>query len=118
MANVISWFEVLGSNPDKLRGFYGRLFDWKFQPLPSPDPTTDYAVIDKAQAGIGGGVGKAPQGPGWTTFYVSVDDVAATLSKVEQLGGKTLLPATKLPDGATIAVFADPEGHPVGIAKM
>src|SRR6185503_9872487 len=59
MANPISWFEVLGSNPDKLRGFYGRLFDWKFQPL--PDPTLDYAVIDKAQTGIGGGVGKAPQ---------------------------------------------------------
>jgi hypothetical protein len=116
MANSISWFEVLGNNPDKLRGFYGKVFDWKFQPL--PDPKMDYAVVDKAQAGIGGGVGKAPQGPGWTTFYVSVDDVAATLSKVEQLGGKTLMPVTKLPDGGVIAVFADPEGHPVGIAKM
>ena len=116
MANPISWFEVLGSNPDKLRGFYGKLFDWKFVPM--PDASLDYAMVQKEQTGIPGGVGKAPQGPGWTTFYVSVDDVAATLGKVEQYGGKTLMPPTKIADGGTIAVFADPEGHPVGIVKM
>lgn len=116
MANQVSWFEVLGTNPDKLRGFYAKLFDWQFQQL--PDSGMDYAVLDKAQTGIGGGVGNAPQGPGWTTFYVSVDDVAETLAKVEKFGGKTLMPPTKLPGGGTIAVFADPEGHPIGLAKM
>ena len=117
MANPVMWFEVLGSDARRLRGFYAELFNWKFD-LPQQVPGMDYGLLDKAQTGIGGGVGKAPAGPGWTTFYVSVDDVAATLSKVEQLGGKTLMPPTKLPDGGTIAVFADPEGHPVGLVKM
>lgn len=115
MANLVSWFEILGSNPDKLRGFYAKLFDWRFQQM--PDPGMDYAMTDKVQTGIGGGVGKALQGPGWTTFYVSVSDVGASLARAEQLGGKVLMPVTKLPSGE-IAVFADPEGHPVGLANM
>jgi len=115
MANQVIWFEVLGSNPDKLRGFYGKLFDWKFNM--APDASMDYGMVDKAQTGIGGGVGKAPQGPGWSIFYVSVPDVAAALSRAEQLGAKVLLPVTAMPD-VTIAVFADPEGHPIGLAKM
>lgn len=36
--------------------------------------------------------------------------------KVEQAGGKTMLPVTELPQ-VTIALFADPEGHVVGLAK-
>ena len=31
-------------------------------------------------------------------------------------GGKTILPVTELPE-VTIALFADPEGHVVGLAK-
>jgi predicted enzyme related to lactoylglutathione lyase len=112
----VTWVEVLGQNPDKLRGFYGKLFDWKFQPL--PDPKMDYGLLDKEQTGIGGGIGKAPQGPGWTTFYVKVDDVAATLALAEKHGGKVLMPPMTLPDGGVIGVFADPEGHPIGLSKM
>jgi len=38
------------------------------------------------------------------------------LDKAEQLGGKTIMPVTELPQ-VTIALFADPEGHVVGLAK-
>ena len=115
MANPVIWFEVLGQNADKLRGFYGRLFDWQFKL--APDASMDYGMTDKDATGIGGGVGKAPQGPGWVTFYVGVPDVAAALARAVQLGATVLMPVTQLPD-ATLAVFADPEGHPIGLAKM
>ena len=114
-ANQVTWFEVLGNNPDNLRGFYGKLFGWKYN-LPK-QPGMDYGMTEAAQTGIGGGIGKAEQGPGWAIFYVSVPDVAATLARVEQLGGKVLVPVTTLPE-VTFAVFADPEGHPIGLAKM
>ena len=55
-------------------------------------------------------------GNGHVTFYVGTDDPQATLDKAEQLGGKTILPVTELPE-VTIALFADPEGHVVGLAK-
>ena len=50
------------------------------------------------------------------TFYVGADDPQAMLDRAEQLGGKTILPVTELPE-VTIALFADPEGHVVGLAK-
>jgi predicted enzyme related to lactoylglutathione lyase len=107
------WFEVLGKDPGKLRAFYGELFNWKF--TMSPMPEMDYGMTDKADTGIGGGVGKAPEGPGWSTFYVQVKDIRASVARAEALGGKLLLPITKIPEGE-IAVVADPEGHPVGFA--
>jgi len=115
MEHQVSWFEVLGKNPDKLRGFYGKMFGWSFKPI--GDPSGDYAMTEASQTGIGGGIGKAPEGNGSSIFYVSVADVAASLARAEQLGGKVLVPVTEMPE-VTFAVFADPEGHPIGIAKM
>lgn len=112
MANKVMWYEVLGKDGKKLKSFYGDLFGWTFKDAPG----MDYGMTDPEATGIGGGVGAAMPGSGssWTTFYVGVDDIDAALAKAKQLGGKELMPVTKLPD-VTIAVFADPEGHPVGL---
>jgi len=75
-----------------------------------------YAMVEKEDGGIGGGIGQSPDGNGHVTFYVGTDDPQATLNKAEKLGGKTILPVTELPE-VTIALFADPEGHVVGLAK-
>ncbi len=45
------------------------------------------------------------------------DDPATDLERIESLGGATVMPATEIPGGPTIALFADPEGHVVGLAK-
>jgi predicted enzyme related to lactoylglutathione lyase len=39
------------------------------------------------------------------------------LSKIEGLGGSTVMGPTEVPEGPTIAMFADPEGHLVGLLK-
>jgi predicted enzyme related to lactoylglutathione lyase len=51
------------------------------------------------------------------TFYIEVDDPAAALEKVSQLGGRTIQEPMDVPGGPTIALFADPEGHLVGLVK-
>jgi len=51
------------------------------------------------------------------TFYVEVDDPAAALEKIAQLGGKTVQEPVDVPNGPTIALFADPEGHTIGLVK-
>lgn len=66
--------------------------------------------------GVGGGIGASNDGgPGHVTFYVHADDAAATLRHVEELGGRVLMPLTEIAPGTTIALFADPEGHVVGL---
>src|SRR5262245_62910084 len=112
MSNKVLWFEVLGTDGNKLKKFYCYLFVWKYKDAKE----MNYGMTDPEATGIGGGVGEAPAGPGWSTFYVGVADVDKALAAATALGAKVLMPVTKLPD-ATIAVFADPEGHPVGLAK-
>jgi predicted enzyme related to lactoylglutathione lyase len=111
MAHPVVHFEVSGRDLDKLNNFYGELFGWKTQKVPGDMP---YAMVQKEDGGIGGG--RSPDGNGHVTFYVDTDDLQATLDKAEQLGGKTILPVTELPQ-VTIALFADPEGHVIGLAK-
>jgi len=113
MAHPVVHFEVSGRDLDKLQGFYGDLFGWNIQKVPGAMP---YAMVEKDGDGIGGGIGQAPDGDGHVTFYVGADDPQAVLDKAEQLGGKTIMPVTELPQ-VTIALFADPEGHVIGIAK-
>lgn len=113
MSHPVVHFEVAGNDLETLQSFYGDLFGWKTQAVPG----MDYAMVEKEGDGIGGGLGKTPDGgPGHVTVYVSVDDPQAVLDRAEQLGGRTIMPVTELPQ-VTIALFADPEGHVIGLAK-
>jgi len=113
MGQPVAWFEVLGKDREKLQQFYAGLFDWKID----DNPEMKYGMVQSGD-GIPGGIGDSPDGgPGHVTFYVSVDDVGDWARKAEQLGGKTVMPATDLPQ-VTIALVADPEGHVVGLMKM
>ena len=59
---------------------------------------------------------RPPEGQsGHVTFYVHADDPEATLKRVEKLGGKVLMPLTEVAPETTVALFADPEGHVVGL---
>lgn len=107
----VSWFEVMGRDLEALNAFYAEMFGWKLQRLPQ----MPYAITAPDWNGVPGGVGEAPVGPGWTTFYVTVADVPAAVAIAERLGGRLLMPPMALPDGVTVAVIADPEDHPVGL---
>jgi uncharacterized protein len=113
MPNPVVHFEVLGKDADALQAFYGKVFDWELSPVM---PT--YAMVTKQADGIAGGVGSTPDGSeGHVTFYVQVDDLAAALEQIEAAGGRTIQPPMDVPDGPSIALFADPEGHVVGLVK-
>ena len=107
-------FEVLGQDPGALRKFYADAFGWQLGP--ADDGPMQYSMVHlKDRGGIDGGIGKAPQGPGHVTFYVGVEDPQAALDTVERLGGRTVQPPVQIPGGVTFALFADPEGHVVGL---
>jgi uncharacterized protein len=112
MSNRVGWFEVVGSDGEKLRSFYGDVFGWQFQ---QGDPEMDYGMTDPSQTGIGGGVGTSPAG-GHAIFYVEVDDPQGALDKIESAGGSVVMPVTELPM-VTFAQFKDPEGNLVGLFK-
>jgi uncharacterized protein len=116
MANPVGWFEVVGKDGDKLRRFYGDLFDWQIQ---DSGGEQNYGLVAAAEKGIGGGVGASPDGgSGHVTFYVEVDDLSAYLKKAEGLGGSTVMPPTDIPAfNLSFAMLTDPEGHLIGLMK-
>lgn len=114
MGSKVVHFEVIGKDGKKLQEFFGSLFGWN---IDANNPM-NYGMVDAGQAGIGGGIASDGQGgSGHLTFYVEVEDMQATLNKAESLGGKTIMPPMEVPGGPEIAMFADPEGHVVGLAK-
>jgi uncharacterized protein len=113
MSSAVTHFEIVGKDLAKLRSFYGELFGWKTQSIPE----VNYAMVEKEGEGIAGGIGQSQDGgPGHVTFYVSTDDPQASLDKAVALGGSVIMPVTELPQ-VTIALFADPEGHVIGLAS-
>ncbi len=111
MPNPVVHFEVLGKDTETLSRFYGETFEWEMR---SVMPT--YAMAQPGE-GIPGGVGAAPEGPGHVTFYIQVDDLGAALERIAAKGGSTVQPPMDIPNGPSIALFADPEGHVVGLVK-
>lgn len=91
---------------EKAQGFYGELLNWKFKPMETPMGT--YFVGDAL------GMMKDDR-PYWLP-YVNVDDVAASASKAEKLGGKVVQPVTKI-DAGTFAVVTDPMGAAFALWK-
>jgi uncharacterized protein len=114
MSNPIVHVEVVGEDAEALQSFYRDAFDW--QMLPSGP---GYAMAHPGvEGGIDGGVGASPEGgKGHVTFYVEVGDLEATLGKIEGLGGSSVVGPMDVPDGPRIAMFADPEGHLVGLIE-
>jgi predicted enzyme related to lactoylglutathione lyase len=115
MANRISWFEILGGDANRLHSFYSKLFGWNID----ANNEMKYGMVSDKDAGIGGGIGPNPAGgEGYVTIYVGVDDIKASMAKVEALGGKTVMPPTELPEfHLTFALFSDPEGHVIGMTQ-
>jgi predicted enzyme related to lactoylglutathione lyase len=119
MAQQVVHYEIIGTDPVRLRDYYGTLFGWEFAtggPVAEPvSEAGNYGFVEgeTIPGGVGGGAGYTPR----TVFYVGVDDVAAALEKAESLGGTRAMGPVRSPGGdLVVAHFTDPEGNLVGLA--
>jgi predicted enzyme related to lactoylglutathione lyase len=112
MPNPIVYFEIVGKDKAALEDFYLTAFDWQLTPAGE-----HYSHVSPG-AGINGGIGVSMDGgTGHATFYVEVESIIDTLSRVEGRGGKRLLEPQQMPNGPLIALCADPEGHIIGLIQ-
>ena len=114
MANPIVHVEVNAKDARKEQKFFADLFGWH---VDTSNPQ-GYGMVDTHSDGhgIGGGIGPTQNDRSWLTFYVEVDDLQKYLDKATKLGGKTIMPPTKMPQ-VEFALFADPEGNVIGLSK-
>ena len=125
MDRTIVHFEIPANNPEKLSEFYKNLFGWKIEKISMGD--MDYWMIEtragtsqdmeKAQttAGTNGGMMKKMDAGQRPVNYVMVESVDDFSKKIQNLGGKIIVPKTPIPNMGAFAVALDPEGNPVGI---
>jgi predicted enzyme related to lactoylglutathione lyase len=115
VAYPVTHFEINAQDAPATQKFYRDLFGWGID-ADNPD---NYGMIDTKTKGTGinGGIGASQQGKSWVTFYVECDDPAATLAKAERLGGRRVMEPMQSMN-VTYALFADPEGNVIGLAKM
>jgi uncharacterized protein len=114
MGSPIVHFEIRSADPDATRAFYADLFGWSFPEGGMPG----YTYVDSGvpSGTIPGGIGPVQGGQPLVTVFAGVPDVAAALDRAVALGGRIVQPPVKVP-GVTFGLFADPQGHVVGLAS-
>jgi predicted enzyme related to lactoylglutathione lyase len=115
MPNPVVHFEIIAKDAAAAMAFYNELFGWNAD----ANNEFNYGIVQKqGDDGIPGGIGGSFDGEqSFVTFYVQVDDLQATLDKVETMGGKTVMPPMEIPGSVTMAQFVDPEGHRIGLVQ-
>ena len=110
------WRELMTSDADKARGFYGELLGWSFKDMPMPNGT--YTIISKGETQVGGMMQTppgAPFPPNWMS-YVSVKNVDEAIDATTSRGGQKLM-AEDIPGVGRIGVVMDPQGAAIGLMR-
>jgi uncharacterized protein len=118
-------FEIHAGDPQRAISFYSQLFRWTFTKWESP---MDYWLIKTGEPGtmgIDGGLlprqGEAPtpmQALKAFVCTVDVPDLAATLKRVVELGGKVVVPTMPIPTVGWLAYAIDTETNVFGMMQM
>jgi predicted enzyme related to lactoylglutathione lyase len=109
---VIHW-EIQSTQADALHRFYSEVFGWK---IDANNPMQYGLVASKGANGIDGGIGASPHDTSKVVVYAAVTDINATLSRIEMLGGRTVMPRSDL-GMVVMALYLDPEGNTMGLVE-
>lgn len=114
------WLDFMAHDFDAAVAFYGSVFGWTHQVMPTPDGAPPYAFFMKGEVGVAG-LGQMndemkAQGipPVWNS-YINTADCAATEAKARELGATVTCPTTEIPGHGKLAFFLDPEGGSIAV---
>jgi uncharacterized protein len=115
----ISWTDLQIPDPKAARTFYGQLFGWEAEEVPTGRPGLTYFLLrknGKQVAGIGPQPPEQQQAgipPMWTP-YVNVDDVDKVAAHGAELGANVLMAPEDILDTGRISILMDPTGAVIG----
>jgi len=122
MKNSINWFEIPATNFERAKAFYEKLFGVEIQVMPHPEMKYGVLPGDMQGGGVTGGIvqgeGFEPSDKGTLVYLNGGDDLSGPLSRVEDAGGKVVLPKTPIGPNGFMAHFIDSEGNKVALHSM
>lgn len=121
MSRPVVHFEIPADDAERASAFYSSAFDWSI----SQEPGMEYWALRTTDTGENG----MPAEPGAINgglfirdpslrapiVTVDVDDIDATLARIEELGGSTVQSKAAVADMGYAAYFTDPEGNIIGL---
>ena len=99
---TIVHFEIPADDVERSKKFYSDLFGWKIEKWPgSTVDDKEYWMItttdEKGNKALGGGMMKRQMSQHQNTNFIDVESVDEYSSKVQQLGGKVVVPKMSVP---------------------
>lgn len=119
---MFSWFELMTTDIEKAKQFYGELLGWQYESDNSSG--MEYTLIKKEGmehpfAGIfdrRAAMVPDPESipPHWGC-YITVDDIETSVQKAKELGANIIVPPTPIPNVGIFSVIQDPQGAVVSL---
>jgi predicted enzyme related to lactoylglutathione lyase len=111
------WIDLMTSNTETARQFYGELFGWDFQ-TGDQEKYGGYITANKNGKLVAGIMQKqeeqAAMPDTWST-YLRTDDVVATAAAVKANGGQVYVEPMDVPEQGHMAFFGDASGAAIGV---
>ena len=117
---TIQHFEIPADDVNRAQKFYKEVFGWNMQKMKNPvRPELDYWIFetkdDKGNEGLSGGLMQRQSLQHTVTNYITISSIDEYSSKIEQSGGKVIIPKTRIPDMGSIVVCLDSENNMFGL---
>ena len=116
----VSWHELATTDWEGAFDYYADLFGWEKQQAMDMGEAGTYQMYGLGEKMIGGMYNKSAEQPGppaWL-YYITIDDLDATVDKVKKDGGQIVVEPMEVPGGSRIAVGIDPYGAAFGLHEL
>ena len=113
-----NWVELTTPDQQGAKEFYGPLFGWDLSDMPVDDQGSYYVTAEIQGDQVAGISGQMPELAGHPAFwgvFLAVDDVDATVAKVEPAGGKVEAGPFDVMEFGRMAAIQDPTGARVNL---
>jgi uncharacterized protein len=107
MAAPVVFVDIAGPDIGQLASFYSNVFGWGI----GTDGRFTISVASPLLATL-------RQDPADTMLYLGVDDVTASLAKIQGNGGAIIAPRFEVPGVVILGLFTDPAGNRMGLVEM
>jgi uncharacterized protein len=110
-------FEITGEEPEKVMGFYKKVFKWDFQKWDGPFPYWMIKTGDEKSPGIDGGLTERGGFGANTVNTIDVKDLDGMIEKVKEMGGTIVAPKMAVPGIGYMCYFKDPYDNTWGMMQ-
>jgi hypothetical protein len=114
----VVWRELMTSDLERAKGFYGELFGWVFKDFPMGEGQPPYPIAHVGDKGIAGLMQKpSPEMPAFWLSYVSVEDVDAVVDAATKGGGSAVFGPMDVPEVGRLATIMDFDNAGLGLIR-